>query len=677
MATLLAGRDVIISTNEPTSAVLTPGGGGSITILSRDSVDDLPVPRTITSAETIPMSAVSTLHFRAVGADATYFQFPVSGGGFSAAVRRERLAAAPIGLNSYELLYRYLLDDTYSYSNMLTYFGQCGVNLVRVMYPCYSASEYTSLVFVNGVPGGEITDADFAPAFLAKSDAVFNAAAASGVKLQVCMFWYTTATASLFGETVISSLNTGSQTYAFMRRFIQWFGRRYGQHLAFGAFSFFNEQMYDVAGTANPTPANLGAVNSGLTAEMRAVAANPVATTDFAPFSLDTNSTRPTFVTEMANLRTIATGCDALGVHVYGYGASQSGMNYVGFFGNTTAAFGPSTSNKLGFEGLESFLSAMVSVAGSLGVPLWLTETGVPTDVDVAGSAQRRTKLLSICQQYADVSLVWNAADVASPQPNQTVWQIRPGTALGDTYKPLILGINAGRAQKKVQGVGAGTTPLRLLRQPKYCMTAARVAGATARVTSVAGMTSGTQAFMAWVRRDAALNNFEGLFDCRGAGNTSGFFYLAGATATTDTEYIDFRGASGSAGNTSGRWPRLPDAEWHHVAFLFRTIGGQIAIECWLDGMLWGAFAAANAYVGIPAGTTIYACGGSTNGAPVSMQDVTLTHYAAPEDIWAHMAGAVLPQSYLHLRADNGTVLDLSRSNLAVTIGSGLTTGPA
>lgn len=590
--------------------------------------------------------------------------------------RTVALQANPIGFNSYELLYSYILNGTYSYSTMLTYFNQCNVNLVRIAYPVFSAAEYAANVFASGTPTGEFTDADFRPTFLSRNDEVFDAAAASGVKLLVCLFFSAQAIATLCSETLVVALKTNSASYSLMQRFTRWFGKRYGQHPAVGAYSFFNEQPYDTAGITNPTPSDLGAVNAGLVEIMRQYS-NAVATTDYVFLTLNDTPGRPTFTSELANFRTVCAGVDAIGVHIYGHAPSGVGMSYVGMIGTSTAAFGPTTANTLGYEGMESVLSGLRSVADAMGVPLWITECGVPTDVELAANSVRRTKVLTLCQQHADVSLVWNAANVAAPQPNQVVWQIQPDTTLGNTYKTLISSLNTSRVPKSPV-VGAATNSLRLRRQPRYCMSSTRTAGATVRATSISTMTSSTQAFLAWVRRDATLNNFEFLFDARGTGNLSGIGFLAGAVASTDAEYADFRGASGGAGNTSGRLPRLASSEWHHIALIHRTINSQSGIELWLDGMFYGAgINSGGAYVGIPTATTLYALGGASTGAPISMQDVTLAHYATPEDIWSHMAGNVLPQSYLHLRADSTTVLDMSRSNLIVTVGSGVTFRPA
>ena len=67
--TLTAGsvRDLPIRSSG--RLTLTPGSGGTITILSRDSSDDTAVPRSISSAETLSLVADSTLSFQAVTAD--------------------------------------------------------------------------------------------------------------------------------------------------------------------------------------------------------------------------------------------------------------------------------------------------------------------------------------------------------------------------------------------------------------------------------------------------------------------------------------------------------------------------------------------------------------------------------------------------------------------------------
>jgi hypothetical protein len=114
MATVAAGQEKIISVNDPGQAILTPGVGGSIVILSRDSSDDLPVPRTITTAETISMLAFSTLHFRAVGVDATWVVPPTGGIGRPVLIAKTnqqitRTSSNTAGDTSFASLYSFTL----------------------------------------------------------------------------------------------------------------------------------------------------------------------------------------------------------------------------------------------------------------------------------------------------------------------------------------------------------------------------------------------------------------------------------------------------------------------------------------------------------------------------------------------------------------------------------------
>lgn len=591
--------------------------------------------------------------------------------------RLDRLGAKPIGFNAYELVYRQFFDPSYDYQTVFNYVVQSGANLVRIAYPVFFASDYTNYVFRNGLPPGEIVDSDFKPSFLAISDSIMNAAAASKVKLLVCMFFNALVVPGMKGETLIQGLKVGSASYDYMVRFTRWFAKRYADHPGFGAYSFFNEVRYDPAGVVNPTPADIGAVHSGLVAEMRKIAPLQVATTDYNLFVLNLTLTRPSPESDFEYIRAIGQGVDALGVHAYSYAPDGTGMNWVGFNGTPQAVFGPAANNTLGFEGFSAYLSALRSVAESMGAQLWLTEAGIPDTIDPPASAMRRKRLLKIAQNYAEVTLLWNVGTVASPQPNQVDWQIKPGETRANTWLPLIQRCNNGRVPIR-HPVGGGTRSLRARFEPSYCMSSnGRTAGATIRVTSNASMTSATQAVMFWYRRDAALLAFETLMDTRGAGNAGGFAFVGGATVGTDIEYMDFRGSSATAVNTAGFSVPMPTGEWTHFAFIFRPINNQIAVEIWMNGMLWGAKSAANAYAGIPSGTTLYFCGGSANGAPVSFQDIALMPMAMPEDIWNHMAGSVLPQSYLHLRADTNGITDFSRNGLALTLGSGTVIGPA
>ena len=351
-------------------------------------------------------------------------------------LRAQRLAAAgsaPIGFNSYDLLYRYLLSSTYGFQACIDFMRSCGADLARVMFPCFSSAEYTTLVFANGIPAGEFTREDFRPEFLARTQEVFDAAAASGLGLLVSLSWNPLAVPELFGETVLTGTRLESSTHRFNLRMARWFAQAFGNHPAVRAFAFFNEPVYDPAGVTAPTPANLGAVTSALINEVRRFAPHLVATTTLVPLPLDSAAGRPDFESEADHLATIAASADALGINVYGYGPSQAGMSFVGSFGSTTAAYGPSTSNNLGFEGFEGYLSSIRAVAERLGAALWITETGVPIDVDAASASLRRQRLLDAVVGYANKALIWNVGNVDPPQPNQGVWQIRPGQPLATT----------------------------------------------------------------------------------------------------------------------------------------------------------------------------------------------------------------------------------------------------
>ncbi|MCQ9375158.1 hypothetical protein NMQ14_12940 [Methyloversatilis sp. XJ19-13] len=580
---------------------------------------------------------------------------------------------APLGWNAYELLYRHLTNYPYNYAGVLQYIKDCGANQARVLYPAFSTAEWTSLVFTS-IPPGEISDSDFRPTFLQRTEEVFAAAEAAGVRLYVCMAWNFPAVCALFGETAIQGMSVGSQSFSFVRRLAQWFAKRYAGRPFLGAYSFFNEVVYDKTGASNPTPESIGAVTTALISEMRDAFPLAVASTDFSVVTNNDTTARPTYRSEFEAIATMAAGADVLGLHFYSWSTSVYGQSFVGHAGLSSATFGAGASTNNGFEGVAALLSAARSIAAAYGKRLWITETGVQTEIDAATASLRRRRLIDVCAQYADVTLLWNAADVASPLSNQAIWQVRPGQSLGNTYQALLAAANQGM-RSQGPDVGAGTGALKSRHRPRYGMSGARSAGATARVTSVAAMQSATQAVLFWVRKDAALNAFEPLLDFRNS-TTAGFLVLAGSDPVTTPEYVDFRGTSGGA-NTSGVGPLVPTGEWVHIALRRRAVNGQDAIEIWIDGLFWSIRAAANAYAGIPAGTTLYVCGGNSNGAPVSMQDVCIAPAVSPEDIWAHLSGSVLPQAELHLRAGpSGEVVDLSRNRVAVTLGSGVTSGP-
>lgn len=581
---------------------------------------------------------------------------------------------APIGANSYDLIRRKMIQPDYDQAKILDWVQSAGGNLVRCMWPAaFGASDYTTYVFSAGVPpaGREMNDGDFRADFLSISDTTFSLAAARGIRLLACICFSGQGASDLFGETPATGWRVGSQTHNFMARLVRYFARRYGTNPGLGAVSFINEpQWFELSGAGWPTAAELGGLFASLAQELRTIAPSPVVTSDLVFLPQDTSAARPTYDSAFPQFRLLTAGLDAVGLHVYTKGPSQSGYTFSG----ATSVVTPAVANNLGFEGFGSLACAARSLCDSVGKPLIWTETGVANDVEADTERVKKDRNLTDLLRYGQVALLWDVADVASPQANQVVWQIRPGTTRGNTYLAVAQDYNTGRASRLAPVVkGAGTRALRRALLPKMFFSSTRSAGATVSCASTAAMTSATQAVAFWVRRDAALTNFEAFIDCRGAGNLSGFVALEGSTAGSTPLFVEWRGAAGGAGNTSGILPISALGEWVHIAAVRRTIAGTAYTELWWNGMYWNTVATTSTYVGIPSGTTLRFCGGATNGAPVSLQDVCIAPYLTPEDIWALMRGEIVPQAVLHVRAMYDTIVDVSRGATALTIGSGIT----
>ena len=583
-------------------------------------------------------------------------------------------AIQPVGFNSYDLVRRKLMDPAYDQFKILDWVQTSGGNLIRVMWPpAFDASNYTLYVFQNGVPPasrGELTDGDFRSDFLATADALFNAAASRGLQFLLCIGWSAQGVADIFGETAAVALTVGSQSHEFMGRLVRWTARRYGAHPAYAAVSFVNEpQWFELSGVGWPTAAALGAYMTSLADQHRAISSAQFVTSHLVYLTMVISAARITHDSEFARLEALTQGLDVIGIHVYTKGPSQAGFSFSG----ATSGLTPGTSNNLGFEGFGSLACSLRSLTDRLNKPLMWCETGVPNDVEADTARVKKDRALSELLRYSRVALLWDVADLSSPQANQIVWQIRPGTTRGDTFLAVAQDYNRGRVAELAPIIkGAGTRSLRRALQPKSFFSSTRSAGATVSCVSTGAMTSATQAVAFWVRRDAALTNFEAFIDCRGSGNLSGFVALEGAVAGTDPMFLEFRGAAGGAGNVAGLLPPMAIGEWLHLCVVRRTISGSAFLEIWINGQYWNAIAAASTYVGIPATTTLRFCGGATNGAPVSLQDVCFAPFMSPEDIWAHMRGEPVPLAQLHLRAIGDTVLDVSRGATAVTVGSGV-----
>jgi hypothetical protein len=576
--------------------------------------------------------------------------------------------ARPVGFNSYSLIFNRMLNPSYDVDGLLQYCQEVKANVVRVMYPCYGLPDWTNHVLAAGFPAGrELMDTDFKSSFLTASDDVFNKAAARGIKLWVCLFWRSDALPSQFGETPLGSINTTSATYNFMARFARWFAARYANHDALGVYSFFNEQDYDATGVTNPTPAALGAVWGGLATEIRQLAPNPVSACNIIFLGGATGSPAVTFDSEVAALNDMVKGLDVVGLHIY-VGNAFCGWPY-------PASPSGQPTDYAGGEGIPSYLSAAAAICRAAGKVLAVGETGMHSAQESDAVSTKKRAILKACSSHAAVSLLWDLAALPTPIPDMVPWQIKPGTPRGNTFAALAAPLNASRLRGDVRG--AGTLALRFAAQPRFAMSSTRgAAQSVIGFPSTPAMSTQTLAVMYWLRKDLApVAPFERIASC--AVTDAGFLILSGVAPDYAT-YIAFRLPGGGEVNNAGALRAATVGQWNHIAHVYRILdGGRAWLETWVNGMFWtGIDCGTSLYPGIPPATQCHVLGiDPTSGSAISLQDFTLAPSATPEDIWAHMAGDVLPQALLHLRADEHGVRELSRAAVPVTVGTAVRFG--
>lgn len=570
-----------------------------------------------------------------------------------------------VGFNVYDALYAKFFGTTDD-SNIWQYVVDSGAKIVRIMYPVFYSTDYTSYVFAAGVPARDFVDADFKSTFLSKSDALFDTVESYGIALHPSLFWTQSATTALNGETLATGFaSTATATAAFMRRFAKWFAKRYGARKGLACYSLGNEWVYQESALSSPssypTAAQLGAVFADVAATIRSVDPTARVTADLTIPPVNVNISRQTLDNAIDCYRTIFKGLDFWTLHTY-----ISGSNYVGR--NTyQPGVEPAPNNTFGFEAVSGVIRLVSEAAASEGKDLVIGEVGVHTGEEDDTASLKKRRGVAGCAAHCRYVLIWNVQPaVRAATSGQNTWFIEPGTTRADTFKTLVSGLNKGQPLRK-------GSPLLGPRAagPRACFTCARTAGTRITLTSFPKMVSTRYAFMAWVRVNAQLTAYETVCDFRSS-TTAGFIVLG--AATPGSWYAEFRRAAGNAGSTAGALPDLPIGKWTHLAVVYTPGAVNNVIDTYIDGVLWVSQVNANPMVGIPDATTLYV-GGGTNGAPVSLQDVAVTPFASPDDIHRHMLGEVHPAAFLHIRTgDEGGIQDLSKYASALTVGGSVTT---
>lgn len=581
---------------------------------------------------------------------------------------RRDIPAGNVGFNMYDVLYAQFFgvpNDT----ALWQYAAECGSRIVRIMYSAFYAVDYTSYVFAAGIPARDYVDSDFRPAFLTKSDSVFNAAHAQGLMLHPTLFWSQNETAIAAGETTATGYaHAATNTAIFMQRFARWFATRYSTHPALYCYSLGNEWVYQESALANPqnypTVAQLGTVFASVSAAIHEIDPGAQVTADLTIPPVNVNVTRQTLDNAIDCYRVAFRGLDFWTLHTY-----ISGSNYVGR--NTyQAGVEPAPSNPYGFEALHTPIRLVAEAAAADGKFLVIGEIGVHTGEEANTAAVKKRRGLLGCTPYARYVMIWNVQPASRADSPQSTWFIEPGTTRANTFKAIVQELNKARGPAEVE-----TSSLSGHRQsgPRFCFTSSRALETKVSLTSFPKMASTRYGFAMWLRVNAALTAFEMIADFRNGTATAGVVVLG--SSIPGSWYAEFRRVGGNAGSTADKAPAITVGKWMHLGVVY-TPGTQNIIDMYINGVHWSAQVNANALVAIPDATTLYIGGGSGgNGSPLSFQDVALFPSAGPAEIVRHMTGEVLPDSFFHIRAGaSGGIADVSRFASSLTVGAAVTT---
>lgn len=593
-----------------------------------------------------------------------------------------RIGCKPVGFNYYSLMNEQINGtpniQTIRPAN-LTYIKSTGANLVRVAFAPFSAAEYLTRVHNTETMPLAVSDENLRESFKLACDTAMNALNSYGLKALACVLWGQDHIPSAFSESNVEAYgDLQSKTSVYARSFVRWFCRRYLGHPAFSMLSLGNEYVTDDAGVSQPTPAQLSAWFSSMSAEAKSIDSLTSVTTDIASHPISLSRTKDTVEIIVARMREVFSGLDCYNIHMYG-------DNYA-FTGHQTAEIGDVNNiyySTLGYEGVESLMRCYRDMADADGKPLIVGEFGVsevneksdPTDTTWFNS-RKKQRMFKAVVNYSDCALVWNVQDTAQAvfAGDQSNWciDVNGATKRADQFKSLVIGFNSCKLNSRNSGGGlAGRRRSKAPVVSAQCKD--RTAGSNLKFVSTSAHSSTTGYSLAtWLRLDSLLNNAESLFDFRGSGNLSGFLVLALLQVNAKSFYSDSRYSSGSAGNTNNTLPDFNIGGWNHIAINMTgmVINGvqKYFNEVYINGIYWQSVSATAYPASIPVGTTCYALGNSANGVPMRIQDLCLTAgRMSNEDLWAHMNGNILQKSILHIRAfDDGTILDVSKNGVAL-----------
>ena len=267
--------------------------------------------------------------------------------------------------------------------------------------------------------------------------------------------------------------------------------------------------------------------------------------------------------------------------------------------------------------------------------------------------------------------MIWNTQIASQADANQTIWLVEPGTPRAQKFSKLISTVQSNKRSMNIVPCAA-TQTLKNKYIPRTVIKHSSTVDGKITFTSDATMQIGDGVVvMGWFGLYGNLTAYQPFCDFRGSGQTSGFVMLGGPT-TPNQVYADFRKSGGSASNSGVTTiPLLTvDNPLTHIAIFHHNIKNiGYVIDVWVDGIFYKTMTA-TAMVPTPTGTICHIGGSSTTGAPIMMQDFAVLPYANSIDVSRHLSGEILPQSLLHVRSLNNTIVDVSRYNRQLTIGS-------
>lgn len=596
----------------------------------------------------------------------------------------ELMKYRPVGFNYYSLM----SEIIYGVGNLATirpanldYIRSTGANLVRVQFGVYDGPSLLTRVHNTAAMPDEVLDSNLRPSFISACNLAMDSLSQYGLYCHANILWGQNTVSGMFSETQSASVLPGSKTREYSISFCKWFVDRYKNHPALAYLSIGNEYVTDETATAAPTQVQLSEFFGALSQAAKEISPKILVTADISSPPINLTRTKPTIEQTIDKFRVLYSGLDFYCLHLYNELYSFTGHTA----GEAVGVANNAVYSPLGYEGFESLMQAYADMAKADNKILIIGEFGINEDNESSDpgnthyDTKKKRRLFKSVIPYATVSLVWNVQDTAQAATagDQNIWCIDPAITTNNRKADILTIAKAYNYGKQTgSNVGGGNPSRKYGISPKFSIRIPnRTAGYNVRMTSTAAHSSSSGYSLAvWIKLGALLNNGETLMDLRGAGNLSGFIFLAILQANAKSFYMDGRYASGSAGNTLNTLPDFEIGDWNHIVIntVSRTINA-VAVsyaEIWLNGIYWQTVNMTAGIATIPVGTTLYVMGNPANGAPVRMQDISVFPSALSNaEVWAHMAGEISQREIIHIRAQpDGVIQDVSKNAIALTI---------